>query len=49
MDKEKILEMIDELAEKFDLDRQVVVHMLETGKLQELLEQKNKDNKEGEE
>ena len=46
MDKETLMTIIDDLAEKFGLDRQVIVHMIETGKMEELLALKDKDKEE---
>ena len=43
MDKETLMVIIDELSQKLDLDKEVILHMINTGKIEELLALKNKE------
>ena len=43
MDKETLLTIIDDLTEKLGLEKEVILHMIESGKIEELMALKNKE------
>ena len=46
MDKETLMVIIEDLSQRLDLDKEVILHMVETGKIEELLALKDKNKEE---
>jgi hypothetical protein len=46
MDEETLLKIIDDLSEKLGLEKEVILHMIESGKIEELMALKNKEGEE---
>ena len=44
MDKETLMVIIEDLSQKLDLEKEVILHMIESGKIEELLALRDKDN-----
>tara|TARA_Y100001938_G_scaffold151084_1_gene245793 strand:+ start:2384 stop:2524 length:141 start_codon:yes stop_codon:yes gene_type:complete len=46
MDKETLMVIIEDLSQRLDLDKEVILHMVETGKIEELLALKDNNKEE---
>ena len=46
MDKETLMVIIEDLSQRLDLDKEVILHMIETGKIEELLALKDNNKEE---
>lgn len=46
MDKETLMVIIEDLSQRLDLDKEVILHMIESGKIEELLALKDNNKEE---